>query len=85
MTLNFSTTITIRGNKMYIKIMKPNGGFQLLECSDYVEILDRTDDIQEIVYYMKDDDTFKTWRAEITGDVYIVNEQGKTVSFFKYK
>lgn len=68
---------------MYIKIMKPNGGFQLLECADYVEIVDRTEDIKEVVYFMKGDDTCKTWKAEITGDVYIVNEQGKTVSFYK--
>ena len=40
---------------MYIKIMKPSGGFQLLECSDYVEIMDRSEDVKEVVYFMKDD------------------------------
>ena len=70
---------------MYIKIMKPNGGFQLLECSDYIEVLDRDKEVQEVVYYMKGDETCKLWRAEITGDVYIVNEEGKTVSYYKKK
>lgn len=65
--------------------MKPNGGFQLLECSDYVEICNRTEDVKEIVYYMKGDETCKLWRAEVTGDVYIVSEEGKTISFFKMK
>lgn len=65
--------------------MKPNGSFQLLECSDYIEILDRDESIQEVVYYMKNDETCKLCRAEVTGDVYIVNEEGKTVSYYKYK
>ena len=69
---------------MYIKIMKPSGGFQLLECSDYVEIMDRSEDVKEVVYFMKDDESCREWKVEVTGDVYIVNEEGKTVSYYKH-
>ena len=69
---------------MYIKIMKPNGGFQLLQCSDYVELCNRADGVKEVVYHMKGDETLKLWRAEVTGDVYVVNENGKTVSKYTH-
>ena len=72
------------GTFMYIKIMKPSGGFQLLECSDYVEIMDRSEDVKEVVYFMKDDESCREWKVEVTGDVYIVNEEGKTVSYYKH-
>ena len=78
---------------LYIKAMKQDGTYQILEADGYVEFLKRDvgDDksVQqavEVVYnYYDNDGILRDWRHWLEGDCFIMNDKGFTVSAYHYK
>ena len=67
---------------LYIKAMKPDNTYQLLEAEGYVEFFKRDVGVEVLYNYYDNDDIFRDGRHWLEGDVYIMNESGHTISTY---
>ena len=74
---------------LYIKAMKQDGTYQLLEADGYVEFLKKEvggEQSTEVVYnYYDVDGILRDGRHWLEGDCFIMNDKGFTVSAYHYK
>lgn len=78
---------------LYIKAMKQDGTYQILEADGYVEFLKKdigdetsTKQAVEIVYnYYDNDEILRNGRHWLEGDCFIMNDKGFTISAYHYK
>ena len=78
---------------LYIKSMKQDGTYQILEADGYVEFLKKDiggdqaiQQAVEVVYnYYDVDGTLHNGRHWLEGDCFIMNDKGFTVSAYHYK
>ena len=78
---------------LYIKAMKQDGTYQILEADGCVEFLKKdigdetsTKQAVEIVYnYYDGDETLWNGRHWLEGDCFIMNDKGLTISAYHYK
>ncbi|MGQ1358363.1 hypothetical protein ACT414_18335 (plasmid) [Acinetobacter baumannii] len=71
---------------VYLKLMKEDGTFQLLESSGYIEFIkNKVDGSVKCVYQTIDSfGDIKEWNTWLTGDAYMINESGVTISHYKF-
>lgn len=78
---------------LYIKAMKQDGTYQILEADGYVEFLKKdvgdeqsVQQAVEIVYnYYDNDEILRNGRHWLGGDCFIMNDKGFTISVYHYK
>ena len=70
---------------LYIKAMKPDTTYQLLEAEGYVEFIKKGDSVEVVYNYTDLHGALNTGRHWLEGDVYIMNESGHTVSTYTLK
>lgn len=84
----------LRGQTMlYIKAMKQDGTYQILEADGYVEFLKKdvgdkqaVQQAVEVVFnYYDVDGILRNGRHWLEGDCFIMNDKGFTVSAYHYK
>ena len=70
---------------LYIKAMKQDGTYQILEADGYVEFL-KKDSAVEIVFNYEDSlGALRDGRHWLEGDCFIMNDKGFTISAYHYK
>lgn len=70
---------------LYVKAMKQDGTYQILEVDGYLEFVKTGESVQLVYNYLDSDREFKEGRTWLEGDCFIMNESGVTVSSFPYK
>ena len=70
---------------LYIKSMKQDGTYQILEAYGYIEFIKHEESVEIVYNYYDNDDILRDGRHWLTGDVFIMNDKGFTISAYHYK
>ena len=70
---------------LYIKAMKQDGTYQLLEAEGYVEFLKKDSAVEVVFNYEDSLGALRDGRHWLEGDCFIMNDKGFTISAYHYK
>ena len=69
---------------LYIKAMKQDGTYQILEADGYVEFLKKDSAVEVVFNYEDSLGALRDGRHWLEGDCFIMNDKGFTVSAYHY-
>lgn len=70
---------------LYIKAMKQDGTYQILEADGYVEFLKKDSTVEVVFNYEDSLGALRDGRHWLEGDCFIMNDKGFTISAYHYK
>ncbi len=70
---------------LYIKAMKQDGTYQILEADGYVEFLKKDSAVEVVFTYEDSLGALRDGRHWLEGDCFIMNDKGFTISAYHYK
>ena len=70
---------------LYIKAMKQDGTYQILEAYGYVEFLKKDSAVEVVFNYEDSLGALRDGRHWLEGDCFIMNDKGFTISAYHYK
>ena len=70
---------------LYIKAMKQDGTYQILEADGYVEFLKKDSAVELVFNYEDSLGALRDGRHWLEGDCFIMNDKGFTISAYHYK
>ena len=70
---------------LYIKAMKQDGTYQILEADGYVEFLKKDSAVEVVFNYEDSLGALRDGRHWLEGDCFIMNDKGFTISAYHYK
>ena len=70
---------------LYIKAMKQDGTYQILEADGYVEFLKKDSGVEVVFNYEDSLGALRDGRHWLEGDCFIMNDEGFTISAYHYK
>ena len=70
---------------LYIKAMKQDGTYQILEADGYVEFLKKDSAVEVVFNYEDSLGAIRDGRHWLEGDCFIMNDKGFTISAYHYK
>ena len=70
---------------LYIKAMKQDGTYQILEADGYVEFLKKDSAVEVVFNYEDSLGTLRDGRHWLEGDCFIMNDKGFTISAYHHK
>jgi len=69
---------------LYIKAMKQDGTYQILEADGYVEFLKKDSAVEVVFNYEDSLGALRDGRHWLEGDCFIMNDKGFTISAYHY-
>lgn len=70
---------------LYIKAMKQDGTYQILEADGYVEFLKKDSAVEVVFNYEDSLGALRDGRHWLEGDCFIMNDKGFTISAYHHK
>ena len=70
---------------LYIKAMKQDGTYQILEADGYVEFLKKDSAVEVVFNYEDSLGALRDGKNWLEGDCFIMNDKGFTISAYHYK
>ena len=70
---------------LYIKAMKQDGTYQILEADGYVEFLKKDSAVELVFNYEDSLGALRDGRHWLEGDCFIMNDKGFTISAYHYR